>query len=164
MSATGHDWQRRLADYWASPVVVLGVGRRGHGDDAAGPLLIERLSHTPGLVGIDCGPTPENFLGVVVRHEPGLVLLVDAARTGAPAGAVQLLAPDQLAHTDLGTHGLTPALFLKLVQEQVDVPCLVLAVEPGRVGPDLPPSPAVRSAVDMLGAFLSDLAGGPGAS
>lgn len=158
MPAPSSEWQRQLARHWKPPVVVLGVGRRGHGDDAAGPLLIDRLSRVSDVVAIDCGTAPENFLGVVLRHRPGLVLLADAVHTGAPPGTVQLLAPDELAHTDLGTHGLTPALFLKALQDQLDVPCLVLAIEPRRVGPDLPLSPIVVSAVVALAARLSELA------
>ncbi len=158
MAERTHPWQQRLASLWCAPVVVLGVGRREHGDDAAGPLLIDRLPEPPGLVPIDCGPAPENFLGVVVRHRPGLVLLADAVHTGSPPGTVQLLAPEDLAHTDLGTHGLTPALFLKALRAQLDVPCLVLAIEPRRVGPDLPLSPIVVSAVVGLARRLGELA------
>jgi len=154
VSASAPDWQSQLTRHWKPPVVVLGVGRRGHGDDAAGPLLIDHLPTGPELVGIDCGTTPENFLGPITRHEPGLVLLVDATHTGAPPGTVQLLSADQLTHTDLGTHGVTPALFLELLHQQTGAPCLVLAIEPERVGPDLPPSARVVSAIERVTAFL----------
>ncbi len=154
MSASTPDWQKELTRLWRPPVVVLGVGRRGHGDDAAGPLLIDHLPTAADLVGIDCGTTPENFLGVVARHRPGLVLLVDATHTGALPGTVQVLSPDQLTHTDLGTHGLTPALFLQVVQEQVGAPCFVLAIEPERVGLDLPPSARVLTAIRSIADFV----------
>ena len=148
------DWQSELTRLWKPPVVILGVGRWGRGDDAAGPLLIDRLPRGADLVGIDCGPTPENFLGVVARQAPGLVLLVDAVHTGGPPGTVQLLNPDQLAHTDLGTHGLSPALLLRALQETTGAPCLLLGVEVERVGPDLAPSQAVLSAIEAVVTFL----------
>ncbi len=154
MSASTPDWQKELTRLWRPPVVVLGVGRRGHGDDAAGPLLIDQLPTAPDIVGIDCGTAPENFLGVVARHRPGLVLLVDATHTGALPGTVQVLSPDQLTHTDLGTHGLTPALFLQVLQEQVGAPCFVLAIEPERVGLDLPPSACLLTAIRAIVEFL----------
>ena len=163
MSAPTPDWQTELTRLWKPPVVVVGIGRRGHGDDAAGPLLIDHLPAARDLLGIDCGTAPENFLGVVARHRPGLVLLVDATHTNAPPGTVQLLTPDQLAHTDLGTHGLTPALFLKLLQERVGAPCLVLAIEPEQVGPDLPPSASVLTAIRAIAGFLGSRTLGAGA-
>lgn len=147
-------WQSELDRLWRPPVVVLGVGRRGHGDDAAGPLLIDRLPRGSGLIGIDCGPTPENFLGPAARHKPGLVLLVDAVSAGAPPGTVRLLRPDQLAQTDLGTHGLSPGLLLRALRETTAAPVLLLGIEAERVGPDLPPSQAVLSAVEAVAAFL----------
>ena len=154
MSLSSPNWQTELARLWEPPVVILGIGRRDHGDDAVGPLLIDRLPAGADLVGIDCGTVPENFVGVAARHQPGLVLLVDACHTGAPAGTIQLLSPDQLAHTGLGTHGLTPALFLEMLQQETGVPCVVLAVEPKRVGPDQSPSQAVLSAVEAVVTFL----------
>ena len=150
MSTPSPEWQTELARLWDPPVVVLGVGRREHGDDAVGPLLIDRLPTGADLVGIDCGTAPENFLGVVARHHPGLVLCVDACHTGAPAGTIHLLSPNQLAHTGLGTHGLTPALFLEMLQQQTGATCAVLAVEPERVGPDLPPSSCVETAIRSI--------------
>ena len=151
------DWQRELADHWKTPVVVMGVGRRGHGDDAVGPLLIDRLPEASGLVGIDCGTAPENFVGVARRYRPGLVLLVDAVDTGAPPGTVQLFAPDQLAHTGLGTHGVSLALFLKLLADQTQAPCFLLGIEAERAGPARPPSPVVRCAAEMVAESLANL-------
>ena len=159
MSVSAADWQKELTRLWRPPVVVLGVGRRGHGDDAGGPLLIDQLPTAPDIVGIDCGTAPENFLGVVRRHNPGLVLVVDATHTGSPPGTVQLLSADQLVHTDLGTHGPTPALFLQMLEQEVSAPCVVLAIEPERVGPDLPPSAcvlaAIRSIADLARSHLA---------
>ena len=54
------------------------------------------------------------------------------------------------ACAELGTHGLTPTLFLKLLQAEVGAPCFLLAIEPERVGPELPPSPAVLSAIEEV--------------
>jgi len=161
MSLSSPNWQTELARLWKPTVVVLGIGRRDHGDDAAGPLLIDRLPAGADLVGIDCGTVPENFVGVAARHQPGLVLLVDACHTGAPAGTIHLLSPDQLAQTGLGTHGLTPALFLEMLQQETGVPCVVLAVEPARVGPDLPPSPCVQKALRSISDALRSHLPGP---
>jgi hydrogenase maturation protease len=158
MSIRGTHLKEELAPYWHPPVVVLGVGRRGHGDDAAGPLLIDRLPGSPGLVGIDCGTVPENLLGVAARCQPGLVLLVDAVHMGASPGSVCVLAPADLAHTGLGTHALTPAMLLEAMGKRVGTPCLVVAVEPEQVGPDLLMSPAVSSALAGISDVFGELA------
>jgi len=158
MPASETRLREQLRRYWRPPVVVLGVGRREHGDDAFGPLLIDRLPAAPGLVGIDCGTVPENFIGVVAGRRPGLVLLADAVRMETPAGTVCLLEPEQLGHITLGTHALTPAMLLELIRERVGAPCLVLAVGPEQVGPGLAASPAASSAVERTAALLGSLA------
>jgi len=157
MSTPSPEWQTGLTRLWERAegrVVVLGIGRRGHGDDAAGPLLIDRLQASSDLAAIDCGTAPENFLGVVARHHPGLALLVDACCVGADAGTIHLLSPDELAHTDFGTHGLTPALFLKMIEQQTGAECALLAIESERVGADIPASPCVHKAISTIAEFL----------
>ena len=69
-------------------LVVLGYGSRWHGDDAAGPLVVERLEqrvHDPRLQCLACGQLLPEMAELVAESQR--VLLVDASLS-EPAGSV----------------------------------------------------------------------------
>ena len=74
---------------------MLGIGHELRGDDAAGLEVARRLQALvvgqPDSLILETGPVPENFTGPLRRFAPDLVLLVDAALMGEPAGAVRWL-------------------------------------------------------------------------
>ena len=74
----------------APVVVVAGLGSEFRRDDGAGPLVRARAVHEAG-VGRDIGPIsdPLDLLGVWDGAD--LVVVVDAVRSGAPPGTVQVV-------------------------------------------------------------------------
>jgi hydrogenase maturation protease len=118
------------ADGQRAPVLIIGVGNRARGDDAIGPLLLERLR--AGLAGMGTvGPDglelletyqlqPEHALDLHGRHR---VLVIDATAHGpapfvhgpvepdrAPAFTTHSLSPAALAGVHERLYGRAPAL------------------------------------------------------
>jgi hydrogenase 3 maturation protease len=115
-------------------LAVVGVGSREHGDDAAGPVFIDRLK----LAGlpperallIDAGPSPESFTGPLRRFQPDFVLLVDAAWMNQPPGTVALIDADQIAGVGATTHGMSLSLLSGYLKEELSCLVALLAVQP----------------------------------
>lgn len=148
---------RSLRSFLQAPVCILGIGNRLWRDDGAGSRLAEDLAGCEGLLAIDGGMVPENFLERVVCHAPRSVLLVDAADFGGAPGALRLLAPDALSEVSLSTHAGSPQTIARYLQARCGAQVALLAVQPGdlRAGDAL--SPAVAGALDELAGWLLKL-------
>lgn len=112
-----------------APRLVIGIGNPSRGDDALGPLLIERLAGRvgPGVELLsDFQLQVEYVLDLAGRQE---VVIADAAATGpAPFRFEPVAAAEEAAYT---THSLSPAALLAAYRRHYDAPpppCHVLAI------------------------------------
>jgi hydrogenase 3 maturation protease len=146
-----------LAQWRASRVVILGIGNPLKGDDAAGPLLCERLSGRVPAKVIDAGAVPENYIGPVLEASPEVLLLVDAVDFGGRPGQIRVCAPEKIHEFTFSTHALSLHLALDLIRRETNVEVCVLGVQAGtmKFGDCL--SPAVREAVETLADTLTQL-------
>jgi hydrogenase 3 maturation protease len=132
--------------------LVLAVGNRMMGDDAAGPMLAERMRHepVPGWEVIDGGSAPENILYSVRELEPERVLVVDAADMDLEPGEVRFINASKLEDPFMmTTHTLPLSYLIESLQEfvpQVDL----LGIQPDIVSFGFPVSPGIREAVDRV--------------
>lgn len=142
-----------------APVLVVGIGNPSRGDDAIGPLAIERLESL-GLDGVelltDFQLQVEHALDLVGRRE---VVFVDATVAGDAAWTFEPVtpAPEQGATT----HGFAPAAVLDVYRQYTDArppQAYVLAVRGYAFELGAPLSAAAAqnldAALDMLVAHL----------
>ena len=127
-----------------APVLLFGIGNPSRGDDAIGPLAIERLDRLD-LGGIelltDFQLQVDHALDLVGRRE---VVFIDAAASGAEPFSLDPVFP--AANTGAMTHALSPAAVLEAF---------------GRVAGEPPPAAfilAVRGYDFELGAALGEAA------
>jgi len=133
------------------------LGSRYRGDDAVGPLVADRLRAADAAV-LDCFEDPTRLIGAWAGLE--LVVIVDAARTGAAPGTVHRIdAGAGSLPRDLGlasTHAFSVLDALELGRELDRAPqhVIVVAVEGAsfRIGDPL--SPAVAAALDEVTATV----------
>jgi hydrogenase 3 maturation protease len=153
-----------LAEALRGRVCVLGLGNRDRGDDAAGPLLVDRLRGRVPAPCLDAGVAPENCLEQVVRERPDVVLLVDAADFGGMPGEVRLADPAEHRPGTLSTHAPSLDLVARYLRVRAGCVVRVLAIQAAVTRPGRPLSEAVRATLeglaDRLAAVLSG--GGPG--
>jgi hydrogenase 3 maturation protease len=100
--------------------LILCIGNQEGGDDGIGPYIAERLkndsSHDTVL---DCGTTPENYTGVIKRHKPKTLILIDAAEMGLPPGAMRIVPKEKLGTMHLSTHGIPLSVFIQYLEKEV---------------------------------------------
>jgi hydrogenase 3 maturation protease len=148
-----------------SGTIVLGIGNRLGGDDAAGTCVVDMLN--PALsalsagqhraraplpaevMAIDAGTAPESYTSVIRRHRPDLLILVDAADMGLPPGALRTIAPEKISILSFSTHHIPFPMFVSYVEEFCGK-VLLVGVQPEQTETDSGISKAVRKSVKKL--------------
>lgn len=133
--------------------VCLGTPYRG--DDAAGP-LVEELLRADGVPVLSCDHEPTRLLDQWTGL--GLVVIVDAVRSGAAAGTVHRIETrDEALPRDLGlasshAFGVADALELAHTLGRAPARVVVYGIEGEAFGMGDPVTPAVRAAVATVAA------------
>ena len=109
-----------------SATIVLGIGNRLGGDDAAGTHAVDMLnrrrkkatgSSRSDIMAIDTGTAPESYTSVIRRQRPDLLILVDAADMGLPPGALRAITPEKISILSFSTHNIPLSTFISYVEE-----------------------------------------------
>jgi len=146
-------WQAALRAL-PHPLTIVGVGNRLRGDDAAGPLVLDRLKGKTAAVLIDAGVAPENYLSPIAATAPRCVLIIDAVCSGRPAGTVDFIRKDGLSGVAVSTHAIPLSLFISLLRERSDAEVVVLGIQPKTTSGDAGLSCEVRDAVAGVASCL----------
>jgi hydrogenase maturation protease len=130
-----------------APLLVFGWGNASRGDDALGPLFVERLCERLGDAATGCVDflddyqlQPEHALDLVGRER---VLFVDASLDGAAPFEVRAVLPRR--DDSFSTHAMSPAAVLQVftdVQGHAPPPCTLLAIRGERFELGAPPGEA----------------------
>ena len=132
--------------------LVVTVGNRMMGDDAAGPLLAERMQRAPleDWNALDGGSAPENLLYLIREMAPDQVLIIDAADMDLVPGEVRLIGTEKLEDPFLmTTHTLPLSYLVQSLREFVPRVDMV-GIQPYTVAFGYPVSAEVRQAVGRV--------------
>ena len=121
-----------------SGTIVLGIGNRLGGDDAAGTRVVDILNQRfhrakdpppTEIIAIDTGTAPESYTSVIRRQRPDLLILIDAADMGLPPGSLRIIAPEKINILSFSTHGIPIPMFVSYVKKFCGK-VLVIGVQP----------------------------------
>jgi hydrogenase maturation protease len=145
-----------------APILIFGWGNPSRGDDALGPLFVERVEAMR-LPGVECLTDfqlqVEHALDLAGRQR---ILFVDASVDAPSPYRHGRLSP---AHdASFSTHAMTPEAVMQVYADLHDAdppPCELLAIrgESFELGADLSPAAAahLEAALDWLGGWFSRL-------
>jgi hydrogenase 3 maturation protease len=128
--------------------VLLGIGNSLLGDDGAGNYIASRFRQ-PGWTVYDCGTVPENFTSPVRKAHPEILLLVDAAEMGLPAGEFRVVPPDRIADVSIGTHSLPLTHLIDYLSPDAGQ-IIFVGIQPASMEMGMELSPAVREGAERL--------------
>ena len=143
-----------FADALAADLLILGLGNRLMTDDAAGPLVIERLAARPlppGARAIDGGTCGLALLPDLERA--AALIVVDAARSDAPPGAVTVFEGAAMDAALRGAKSTAHEVALADLMDALHVTSgrparrALVAIEPERIGVGLEPTKPVDAAL-----------------
>lgn|GEM_PF-495524 len=147
----GDQVEDAVLEWLRAPTLVLGVGNRLLGDDAAGSLVCERAGRAEA---VDCGDAPERYLGLAGAEWVERVLMVDAMDFGGEAGEAAFCAAGDLRERFGTTHNSGLALLARFIEEEYGKAVAVLGIQPSDTGFGAALHPAVRATVDRVVAWL----------
>jgi len=128
--------------------MLFGIGNTLHRDDGAGNYIASRF-RARGWLALDCGTMPENFTGVVRRHRPEILILVDAADLGLAPGRFRIVSPEKIGDVSTGTHNLPLSHLIGFLSESAGR-ILFIGIQPGDVGDGEGITQVVREGADQL--------------
>jgi hydrogenase 3 maturation protease len=148
-----------------SGTIVLGIGNRLGGDDAAGTCVVDILNSAlrtlsaeqhktnailpTEIMAIDVGTAPESYTSVIRRHRPDLLILVDAADMGLPPGVLRAIKPEKISILSFSTHNIPLSAFISYVEEFCGE-ILIVGVQPEQTEMGSGISKTVRRSVKKL--------------
>ena len=114
-------------------VVIVGIGNSLKGDDAFGPLLVDRLKGKVKAVCIDAGSAPENYTANIVKENPDTILIVDAVHLDLKPGEYDVLKKSDIIKSGFTTHDISPNMFIEYLENQTRADIYMLGIQPERV-------------------------------
>ena len=134
--------------------VLLGIGRRNHGDDAAGPLLAEKIGKHKFITGLICEELTENYTDIVQALRPQTVLLSDAVDFKGQPGQVVLMKADDLNATTVSAHHASLQPLMRYLEMTTGGEVRLLGIQPAALVPGTGTSRSVNDTIEMLRSLL----------
>ncbi len=140
-----------LRAHLTGKVVILGIGNTLRGDDAVGSLLAGRIKDKLPYIVYDAGPSPENYLGKIIKDKPDSVVIVDAADIGQNPGEVSLFEPQDIKVANLfSTHNSSISLVINYLQSHLTTDIIILIIQPASTGLGEGLTAPVKEALERL--------------
>jgi hydrogenase 3 maturation protease len=145
-----------------SGTIVLGIGNRLGGDDAAGTYVVDILNRrkkrakgnsTSQIIAVDVGTAPESYTSVIRQHRPDLLIMVDAADMGLQPGALRIIPPEKITVLSFSTHHMPLSMLVSYVNELCGE-VLLVGLQPEATEMSKCLSRAVRKSVKELAEFI----------
>jgi hydrogenase 3 maturation protease len=137
----------------------MGIGNEHRCDDGIG-MVLARNFDAPGWISLACATAPENFTSVVKRHNPQILVMVDAAQLDLAPGAFRRVPPERIADVSVGTHSLPLSVVMDYLRPSVSGEIIFVGIQPGNLADGETLSPEVRDGAatlaTLLGAFRFD--------
>lgn len=135
---------------------VIGIGNALRGDDAIGPVIIEKLlndhNEIPALF-IDAGADAFTVLQHLMEPDP--ILLIDCARMGKKPGEIALFNVDEasikMASNMVSLHGFSFSAMYNMAKEMGPVAsCKIIGIEPKEIQFDTSLSEEVKMSIPKI--------------
>lgn len=139
-------------------ILIIGVGNRLRGDDAFGPLTIERFLESSTIPShwtlVDGGEVPENALGLVEKEKPSRILLIDACDWDGVPGEVRFFSADEILSLPIrtiSTHGVPLSFWVKMTQvEHPSILIELLGIQAASLEFNASLTPPVQAALEHV--------------
>ena len=137
--------------------LIVGIGNTLKGDDGAGPVVCQQLAGKISADLIDTGTVPENYIRKIINKAPENLVIIDAVDFGADPGAIKIFEPAQLSSTAISTHTLSPAVFVDMIQKEIEVCVYFIGIQPRQIQIGSSLSADVEGAVKLLSRTLAEV-------
>jgi len=137
-------------------IVIVGLGNRLRGDDAAGLLIIERINN-PKFKTICAESGLENYIGKIIKLNPDIIFIVDAVILNEKAGCYKIFSSDFIQSSDILSHSLSFDIIRDLIESASSSKIYLLGIQPKTIGIGDEPTPEVLETVNLLVKTINSL-------
>lgn len=113
-------------------IIVIGVGHPLKADDYVGSLIAKDLRKIVTASGkveiVDAEHSPENFVKIIERRKPSLVLFIDSLEAELPPGSIKLVDVNTTAYPFFSSHGIPLKLIAQSISSETRV--VLLGIQP----------------------------------
>jgi hydrogenase maturation protease len=117
-------------------LVVVGIGHEFGSDDRAGLAVVRRFQQVwdgqqipADMMIIEAGSAPENCLGKIIRHQPEIVIFVDAAQMGKKPGTLEWVHGHEAGTGGGSTHTLSLATLAQFITNETGADIRIAAIQ-----------------------------------
>ena len=144
---------KRLGRIDPNKIVVVGVGNRMRGDDVIGPILLDSLQEVlPHL--IDAGATPEEYMSIIKRLNPEIIIFLDALELGFPPGTIHIVEMDAIFPNYENTHGLSLDVLLQYLSEETGADVFIIGIQYGQISHIPGLSPEMKESIKVCAELI----------
>ena len=119
-------------------MIVLCIGNDMRGDDAAGPIVAEKLNQKilscpekySDIKVVNAGTVPENYTGLIRSESPSHIIFVDAVEMGQTPGSLRLVYEDEIANYSISTHAMPLSFMIKYLKSFSDAEVILIGIQP----------------------------------
>ncbi len=131
--------------------VIVGIGNTLKADDAAGPLVCQKLRQAKSSAElIDAGTVPENYIQPIIKKKPRNLIIIDVIDFSDSPGQIRIFRPEQLSSLVISTHTLSPRVFIDMIRAELDIDVYFIGIQPAQTALGQPVSAEVGRAVQRL--------------
>lgn len=131
-------------------LLLVGIGNSLKTDDGIGPEICTQLKEfIPDNV-IDAGSVPENYIQVIIKKAPKVLLFIDAIDFGASPGTIQLFEPTELSTGGVTTHTVSLRMLSEMILKCIPAKIYIIGIQPKSVTIGDTMSREVQSAKEKL--------------
>lgn len=140
-------------------VVIMGIGNTLRNDDGIGSILAERIKDRVPYLVYDAGPSPENYLGKIIKDKPDNIVIIDAVDFGGKPGEFRVVEGDDIKTVNLfSTHNASISLTINYLQSHLKVDIIILIIQPKNIGFGDKLSPEITGTINELEHWFGEAA------
>ena len=116
----------------------MGIGNTMRGDDALGPLIIDKLyeklstidKNTDNIYLLNAATAPENHTIEVRKIQPSHIIIVDAVEFDAEDGTFLIIDKNQIDTFNFSTHSMPLSFLINYIEEYIHSQIMTIGIKP----------------------------------
>lgn len=136
-------------------LLFIGIGNTLRKDDGAGIRVINILRRRGIKNILNCGPSPENYIGWIKRISPTHIIFFDAVEMGKEPGHFEIIEECNFCEQFLSTHKIPIRLLFQILKNDLpSLKILFIGIQPKNIdfgkGISRPVAKGINSLVDKI--------------
>ncbi|MEM0285895.1 MAG: hydrogenase maturation peptidase HycI [Candidatus Methanomethylicaceae archaeon] len=136
-------------------LLFIGIGNNLRKDDGAGIRIVNILKRKGIKNVLNCGPSPENYIGIIKKISPTHIIFFDAVEMGKEPGHFEIIKECDFYEQILSTHKIPMNLLFQILKNEIpNLKILFIGIQPKNIdfgkGISYPVAKGINSLVNKI--------------